>query len=106
MRECLKEIDPAFEKLVKMHQEKRPIFSRYQLEEQIDLIYEKKVPLKSGGSIFIEPTEALVSIEELRRDLNPHRVKDVEAVAERGVGVLESMESVVNQVLETIKREL
>jgi len=63
VRECLKEIDPAFEKLVKMHQEKRPIFSRYQLEEQIDLIYEKKVPLKSGGSIFIEPTEALVSID-------------------------------------------
>ncbi|MBJ6799632.1 Rne/Rng family ribonuclease [Geomonas propionica] len=63
VREALKEIDPAFEKLVKMHQEKRPIFSRYQLEEQIDLIYEKKVPLKSGGSIFIEPTEALVSID-------------------------------------------
>jgi ribonuclease E len=63
VRECLKDIDPQFEKLVKMHQEKRPIFSRYQLEEQIDLIYEKKVPLKSGGSIFIEPTEALVSID-------------------------------------------
>ncbi|WP_136523530.1 Rne/Rng family ribonuclease [Geomonas ferrireducens] len=63
VREALKEIDPAFEKLVKMHQEKRPLFSRYQLEEQIDLIYEKKVPLKSGGSIFIEPTEALVSID-------------------------------------------
>ncbi|UFS71508.1 Rne/Rng family ribonuclease [Geomonas sp. RF6] len=63
VRDCLKEIDPQFEKLVKMHQEKRPIFSRYQLEEQIDLIYEKKVPLKSGGSIFIEPTEALVSID-------------------------------------------
>ncbi|WP_460595012.1 Rne/Rng family ribonuclease [Geomonas sp. Red276] len=63
VRDCLKEIDPQFEKLVKLHQEKRPIFSRYQLEEQIDLIYEKKVPLKSGGSIFIEPTEALVSID-------------------------------------------
>ncbi|WP_088536896.1 Rne/Rng family ribonuclease [Geobacter sp. DSM 9736] len=54
---------PKYEKIVKMHQEKRPIFSRYQLEEQIDLIYEKKVPLRSGGSIFIEPTEALVSID-------------------------------------------
>jgi len=63
VRECLKEIDPQFEKLVKMHQEKRPVFSRYQIEEQIDLIYEKTVPLKSGGSIFIEPTEALVSID-------------------------------------------
>jgi ribonuclease E len=58
-----KEVMPKYESRVKLHQEKRPIFSRYQLEEQIDLIYEKKVPLKSGGSIVIEPTEALVSID-------------------------------------------
>ncbi len=58
-----KETMPALEKRVKMHQEKRPIFSRYQIEEQIDQIYEKKVPLKSGGSLVIEPTEALVSID-------------------------------------------
>jgi ribonuclease E len=54
---------PKFEHLVKLHQEKRPIFSRYQIEEQIDQIYEKKVLLKSGGSLIIEPTEALVSID-------------------------------------------
>jgi ribonuclease E len=54
---------PKYEKIVKLHQEKRPIFAKYQLEEQIDLIYEKKVPLKSGGSIVIEPTEAMVSID-------------------------------------------
>lgn len=62
-RAFFKEIMPKFEKIVKLHQEKRPIFAKYQLEEQIDLIYEKKVPLKSGGSIVIEPTEALVSID-------------------------------------------
>lgn len=54
---------PACEKLVKLHKEKRPIFSRFQLEEQIDQIYEKRVPLPSGGSLIIEPTEALVSID-------------------------------------------
>ncbi len=62
-REFFKRTMPKFEGLVKLHQEKRPIFSRYQLEEQIDQIYEKKVPLKSGGSLVIEPTEALVSID-------------------------------------------
>ena len=62
-RSFFKATMPKNEKLVKLHQEKRPIFSKYQVEEQIDLIYEKKVPLKSGGSIFIEPTEALVSID-------------------------------------------
>jgi ribonuclease E len=62
-RDFFKEIMPKYESRVKLHQEKRPIFSKYQLEEQIDLIYEKKVPLKSGGSIVIDPTEALVSID-------------------------------------------
>jgi ribonuclease E len=54
---------PDCEKRVKLHKEKRPIFSRFQLEEQIDQIYEKRVPLPSGGSLIIEPTEALVSID-------------------------------------------
>jgi len=58
-----KEIMPGCEKLVKLHKEKRPIFSKYQLEEQIDQLYEKRVPLPSGGSLVIEPTEALVSID-------------------------------------------
>jgi ribonuclease E len=62
-REFFKRTMPKYENLVKLHQEKRPIFSRYQLEEQIDQIYEKKVSLKSGGSLVIEPTEALVSID-------------------------------------------
>lgn len=54
---------PGYEKRVKLHREKRPIFSKYQLEEQIDQLYEKRVPLPSGGSLVIEPTEALVSID-------------------------------------------
>lgn len=61
--EFFKEILPGYEKLVKQHREKRPIFSKYQLEEQIDQLYEKQVPLPSGGSLVIEPTEALVSID-------------------------------------------
>jgi ribonuclease E len=59
----LKEIMPGLEDRVKLHREKRPIFSKYQLEEQIDQLYEKRVPLPSGGSLIIEPTEALVSID-------------------------------------------
>jgi ribonuclease E len=62
-KDFFKRTMPKFENIVKLHQEKRPIFSKYQLEEQIDQIYEKKVALKSGGSLVIEPTEALVSID-------------------------------------------
>ena len=61
--EFFKEIMPGCEGRVKLHREKRPIFSKYQLEEQIDQLYEKRVPLPSGGSLVIEPTEALVSID-------------------------------------------
>ncbi|GFE62552.1 Rne/Rng family ribonuclease [Geobacter sp. AOG2] len=62
-KEFFRETMPKCEKRVKLHKEKRPIFSRFQLEEQIDQIYEKRVSLPSGGSLIIEPTEALVSID-------------------------------------------
>jgi ribonuclease E len=48
---------------LKLYKDPLPIFSRYQLEEQLDSIYAELVPLKSGGSIVINPTEALVSID-------------------------------------------
>ncbi|ABL00611.1 ribonuclease E/G [Pelobacter propionicus] len=62
-RDFFRETMPGCEKLVKLHKEKRPVFSRFQIEEQIDQIYEKRVSLPSGGSLIIEPTEALVSID-------------------------------------------
>jgi len=62
-KEFFRDNMPKCEKLVKLHKEKRPIFSRFQLEEQIDQIYEKRVPLPSGGYLIVEPTEALVSID-------------------------------------------
>lgn len=62
-KEYFRQVMPKCEKLVKLHKEKRPIFSRFQLEEQIDQIYEKRVMLPSGGYIIIEPTEALVTVD-------------------------------------------
>jgi ribonuclease E len=54
---------PDHVKLVKLHQERRPIFSRYQIEDQIETLSRNKVALPSGGSIVIDPTEALVAID-------------------------------------------
>ena len=54
---------PRYEKLVKLYQEKRPLFNKYQLEEQIEQVYRKRIRLKSGGYIVIEPTEAMVTID-------------------------------------------
>jgi len=54
---------PEHTHLVKRHRERRPIFSRYQIEEQIDTLSRNQIPLPSGGSIVIDPTEALVAID-------------------------------------------
>ena len=48
---------------VRLHQGSRPIFNQYGVEEQIEQIYQPVVKLPSGGSIVINPTEALVAID-------------------------------------------
>jgi ribonuclease E len=48
---------------VRLHQGTQPLFSQYRIEEQIEQIYQPKVQLPSGGSIVINPTEALVAID-------------------------------------------
>ena len=48
---------------VRMHKGSRPIFNQYSIEDQIESIYQPKVNLPSGGSIVIDPTEALVAID-------------------------------------------
>jgi ribonuclease E len=45
------------------YSERMPLFSRYGLEPQIEQIFQRTVPLPSGGSIVIEPTEALTTID-------------------------------------------
>jgi ribonuclease E len=63
VREFFKQVIPKQYRQVKLYEEKEPLFTRFQLEEQIEAIYERKVALKSGGSIVIDPTEALVAID-------------------------------------------
>jgi ribonuclease E len=45
------------------YSERTPLFSKYRLEEQVDAIYQRSVPLPSGGSLVIDPTEALTAID-------------------------------------------
>ncbi len=59
------ELLPAKQRSVKckLHRGSRPIFNQYSIEDQIESIYQPKVNLPSGGSIVIDPTEALVAID-------------------------------------------
>jgi ribonuclease E len=56
---------PAKQKKVKvrLHRGTKPIFNQFNIEEQIESIYKPQVALPSGGSIVINPTEALVAID-------------------------------------------
>lgn len=63
VKDFIKVIAPKQQKIVKHFRGEKPIFTKYQLEEQIASIFKKEVPLKSGGFLVIEQTEALVSID-------------------------------------------
>lgn len=62
-RDFVKIVSPKHTKIVKLFVEDVPLFSKYGIESQITSIFESRVDLKSGGSIVIEQTEALVSID-------------------------------------------
>lgn len=63
MREYCKAVMPRVMKLVKLYRDKAPLFDRYNLEDQIRVIYQDRVELKSGGYIVINPTEAMITID-------------------------------------------
>ncbi|MBS0308905.1 MAG: Rne/Rng family ribonuclease, partial [Proteobacteria bacterium] len=48
---------------VKRYRDDVPLFSRFQIEHQIETAYSRTVPLPSGGAIVIDHTEALVSVD-------------------------------------------
>ncbi len=52
-----------FSHKIKLYRDETPLFSRYQIESQIETAFRREVKLPSGGSIVIDPTEALVSID-------------------------------------------
>ncbi|KAL0904684.1 hypothetical protein M5K25_026818 [Dendrobium thyrsiflorum] len=59
----LHEIAPDLCQRVQLYDKRTPIFDEYNIEEEINHILSKRVPLSNGGSLVIEQTEALVSID-------------------------------------------
>ena len=56
-------VDPELLDRVHLHRGDSPLFDEFGVEEEIQKAFRRTVPLKSGGSLVIEPTEALVSID-------------------------------------------
>lgn len=54
---------PGHVSRVKLYQDETPLFSRFQIEHQIETAFSREVRLPSGGAIVIDHTEALVSVD-------------------------------------------
>ena len=59
----VQQVMPQEKHKIKHYNDEVPLFNRYQIEGQIETAFEREVKLPSGGSIVIDPTEALVSID-------------------------------------------
>ncbi len=70
-KEFLRQVMPKYEKCVTLYKEPEPLFHKYNLEDKLKEIVVKEVILANGGSLVIEQTEALVTI-----DVNSKKFKE------------------------------
>ncbi len=79
---------------LKLYQEKIPLFSRFQIESQIESAFQREVTLPSGGAIVIDHTEALLSI-----DINSARATKGSDIEETALNTnLEAADEVARQL--------
>ncbi len=62
-KEFLQLVMPRYVHRLQLFEGREPLFRKYNLEEEIAKIHRRRVPLKAGGSIVIDQTEALVAID-------------------------------------------
>ena len=78
-RQFMSHVMPNFVSRVKLYNDNVPLFSRFQIEHQIETAYGRMVNLPSGGSIAIDHTEALTAIDVNSAKAN--KGSDIEATA-------------------------
>ena len=62
-KEFLQVVMPRYADRLHFYDGKEPLFNKYKIDEEISQINQRQVPLKGGGSIVIDQTEALVAID-------------------------------------------
>ncbi|WP_404399250.1 ribonuclease E [Idiomarina seosinensis] len=94
VRNHIQLIRPDFLSRVKLYQGDVPLFTHYQIESQIESAFQREVRLPSGGSIVIDPTEALTSI-----DINSSRATKGGDIEETALQTnLEAAEEIARQL--------
>ena len=90
----MKILIPSHTAKVQPYRDRIPLFVRYQIESQLDSMYGPEIPLKSGGYLVIDPTEALVAI-----DVNSGRATRERSVEETALKTnLEASEEIARQL--------
>jgi ribonuclease E len=90
----LKQVMPHNLHKAKLYQDSVPLFSRYQIETQIEMAYKREVSLPSGGSIVIDHNEALTSI-----DINSARATKGSDIEETALNTnLEAADEIARQL--------
>ncbi len=93
-KEFVHAVLPGKEKLVKLYRGKKPLFRHYGIESQCEEIHDHEVRLSSGGSIVIDPTEALTSI-----DINSSRATKGKHINDTALAInLEAAEEIARQL--------
>ncbi|MDW5378879.1 ribonuclease E [Halomonas sp. HP20-15] len=90
----IRQVMPSYQQKIKLYADDVPLFSRFQIESQIETAYQREVKLPSGGSVVIDHTEALVSI-----DINSAR-------ATRGSDIEETALQTNSEAADEIARQL
>jgi ribonuclease E len=94
VRNFLQQVMPQLIHKAKLYQDTVPLFSRYQIESQIELAYSREVPLPAGGAIVIDHTEALTTI-----DINSARATKGSDIEETALNTnLEATEEIARQL--------
>src|SRR5210317_826173 len=57
------QVMPQYKNRIRKYDDNIPLFNRFQVESQIETAFQREVRLPSGGSLVIDPTEALISID-------------------------------------------
>jgi ribonuclease E len=78
-QQFMSHVMPANVNRVKLYKDDVPLFSRFQIEHQIETAYARQVPLPAGGAIVIDHTEAMVSIDV--NSARATRAGDIETTA-------------------------
>jgi ribonuclease E len=90
----LRQVMPNLLPKAKLYQDAVPLFNRYQIESQIEIAYGREVSLPSGGSIVIDHTEALTSI-----DINSARATKGSDIEETALNTnLEAVDEIARQL--------